>query len=132
VTVKKTILAALVSVLLIAAAHGEEPSPIHADQPDSRFLKDFANYALIVGVDPRVAVADARTIFAETQKPWTETIDENGTVDRPGKWVGVVRHTKSGAIRRLGEADWVEWLTVCRDFRDKNDGINCEIQLTSH
>jgi hypothetical protein len=130
--VKKMVFAALASVSLIAAAHGREPDPVRADQPDSRFFSDFTAYAIIMGVDPKLAAADVRTIFAEIQKPWTETWDENGTVDRPGKWVGVVRHLKSGAIRRLGEDGWVEWLTVCRDFRDKNSGINCEIQLTAN
>src|ERR1039458_447254 len=101
------VFAALASVSLIAAAHGREPDPVCADQPDSRFFSDFTAYAIIMGVDPKLAAADVRTIFAEIQKPWTETWDENGTVDRPGKWVGVVRHLKRGANRRLGEDHWV-------------------------
>jgi hypothetical protein len=130
---KKMILAALTSVALIAAAHGrDEPNPVHADQPDGRFFADFAAYAIIMGVNPKLAVADARNILDESQKPWTDTIDENGTVDRPGKSTGVVRHLRSGAIRRLREDGWVEWLTVCHDFRDKNNGISCEIEWAAH
>jgi hypothetical protein len=118
---------------LIAAALmlvSSDADPISADRPDSAFLKNFATYAMFRGVSPKLAVADVNLIFAELQKPWSDAIDDNALVDRPGYYIGVVRHLRNGAIRRLGDDGWVVWLTVCRDRRDKNDGINCEIQLT--
>ena len=130
---KKMFFAVLVASvsLFTAAAHGRDSDPVHADQPDSRFVSDFTSYAIIMGVDPKLAAADVRAIFEQTQKPWTETWDKKGTVDRPGKRIGVVRHLKSGAVRRLGEDGWVRWLTVCHDLRDTNNGISCEIELTA-
>jgi hypothetical protein len=128
---KRTTFAFLISSL-IGSVHAREPDPIHGSQPDRHFLAEFAAYAASMGVDSNLATTDAQNIFAEIQKPWSQTLDQDGTVDRPGNWVGVVRHLKSAAVRRLSDDGWVEWLTVCRDFRAKHGGVNCEIQLTSH
>lgn len=129
---QKLLLASLASVFLIITAQAGDIVPVYADQPDSVFFSKFKAYASSMGIDPKLAAADAQKIFAEIQRPWTETPDEKDLVERPGKWVGVVRHLKNSAIRRVGEQGWVEWLTVCRDFRDKNSGINCEIQITAN
>jgi hypothetical protein len=98
----------------------------YSGQPDAAFYSSFGACAAIAGVDSSAAVADARAIFSEIDKPWSAKIDENATIDRPGNYNGVVRHLRSGRIRRLGEDGWVAWLTMCRSFKTENR-INCEI-----
>jgi hypothetical protein len=92
---------------------------------DAAFYSSFGACAAIAGVDPSAAVADARAILSELDKPYSDKIDMNATIDRPSIYLGVVRHLRSGRIRRLGEDGEVAWLTGCH----KRSGhiVNCEI-----